>query len=226
VNVEMPAHWRVCQRLPMPRPTVCVPQRADTPRRTCQTFGLCQAVARVKPWRRATRLVAHEAMRLRRSQRQSPGLHTDSCQTHPLSRHARATRSMAIRYAASRSETCSRSALASSISCLRNVFNEPFTTSPPIARVKMNMPPKISAELRVCVRGDEALPTPLRAALSIAQISESAEFRSERQDGRCRCREASARIEPAARDAGRCDSRLRHRPDEGRRRTRDSRKVT
>jgi hypothetical protein len=149
----------------------------------------------------------------------------DSWQTHPLSRHVRSTRSIAIRYAASRRETCSRSALREFFSCLPNVFNAPFTAFPPIARVK-NVPPHIAAELRVCIRGDEALPTPLLAALLIGEISESADFRSGRQDGRCRCREALARVDPAARDSGRCDSRLRHRPDEGRRRTRDSRKVT
>ena len=49
---------------------------------------------------------------------------------------------------------------------------------------------------------------------------------SGRRGGRCRCREASARIRPTGKDVDRCDSRLRHRPDEGWCRTRGLRKAT
>ena len=110
VSAKMPDHWRAFQRSPMPRPTASVPRRVDSPHRTHDPFRLREDGARAPPWRHARRSAGHKVTRLLRSQRQSPELRTDSCQTHPLSRHARATRSMAIRYAASRSETCSRSA--------------------------------------------------------------------------------------------------------------------
>jgi hypothetical protein len=86
-------------------PTESLLQSAGTPRRRPQSFVPSEADARVPPSRRARQSGACTAPPPPSWRRQNPGLHTDSCQTHPLVRHARATRSIAIRCAASRSDT-------------------------------------------------------------------------------------------------------------------------
>ena len=170
VTAEMPGHWRAFQRSPTPRPTGSVPRRVDSPHRTHQPFGLREDGARAPPWRHARRLAAHKVTRLLRSQRQNPKSRTDSCQPHPLSRHARATRSLAIRYTvclcARRSGVC-----PNPVSGLSNSLNEPFT-----AVLRLRFEDEHAPSLLTSRRtSDEALPAPLRASLSIAQICESAD---------------------------------------------------
>jgi hypothetical protein len=73
------------------------------------------------------------------------------------------------------------------------------------------------------------VPPDIRALSPAASGQSSAvdrSLRGDRRDGRCRCREASARTALTTPKDSRCGSRLRHRRDEGRRQTRKLRKAT
>ena len=83
VSGEMSAHQRVLQMSPTLPPTTCVPRRAGTLRRTCQTFDLFGGGARARPSHRATLQGAQTAMWPQTSQSPSQAIRTDSCQ-HPL----------------------------------------------------------------------------------------------------------------------------------------------
>jgi len=94
-------------RSPPPRPTARGPLHEGTRRHTRRRSPRRGAPVRGRPSRRARWPGEPRVKPLQMYRSRFRALRTDSCQTHPLSRHARATRSIAIRYAASRSDTCS-----------------------------------------------------------------------------------------------------------------------
>ena len=193
-EAEMSGHWRALQRSPMPRPTASVPRRVDSPHRTQPVSGSREDGARGPPWSHAKRLAAHKAMRLLRCQRPSPRLHTDSCQT-PSSLAAgscNASDSDRVRRVPKRglfsicavvhvAETarlprveCASNAVELRLRqtrrlcefCFPPLSQQTIHGRPPIALLKMKMPLK-PPELRSCpCTTDEALPAPLRAALT------------------------------------------------------------
>ena len=206
-----PVRWRANRALPTPLPTVCALRREGTHRRSGQSSGPLEGGARARPSRRATSSDAHGARRPLPSRCRNLRLHTDSCQTHPLWRHACATRSTAIKYAAARSETCSLSARLIHESSLTSTSRDPSSNS--------------TALITACIRPNVCVAQ--RAAVDAISIGPmNADATSGRRGGRCRCREGSARSRPTFQEVDRCDSRLRHRPDKGGRPTSGSSRAT
>lgn len=83
--------WRAGPAGLTPRPTTYALRREGTHRRKRQSSGPIGCAARAQPLRRATPSTAHGAMPLQPSPCPGQRLHTDSSQTLPPSRHARAT---------------------------------------------------------------------------------------------------------------------------------------
>ena len=209
--------WHGGPALPTPRSTAHVLRREGTHRRKCQLSALSAGAARAQPSCRARPSDARGAMLPRHSQCPSPRLHTDSCQTPPLSRHAHATSKIAP--------------VPRAVDCARSDPRLPTPSpsySPSVTRYPhkrhFSSPPQ-RLVVSVCFPTDCLRRAGATAAFDVMTGPRDPDPTSGRRGGRCRCREASARIGPTGKDVDRCDSRLRHRPDEGWCRTRALRKA-
>ena len=196
VTAETSARRLEGQASPTPRSTAFVPRHEDIRRRTRRRLGPSEAGARAQPSRRATPSGARRAKPPPLSQRSSPELRTDSCQPYPFSWHT------------------------------RHAFNERFTAWCSHS-LEMSLAPAPASRSQVaCARAPRAFGHSRKLPRGSDQCDWMPSLRNDRQEGRCRCREASARTALTATKDGRCDSRLRHRREEGRRLTKGLRKAT
>lgn len=138
----------------------------------------------------------------------SQALRTDSCQTHPLSRHACATRSIVTRYAPSRSDACSASARACTSARLAVIRATADVTIPPSSRL---MSARCTDGQRCAERVAAAAWIPIRAEIRCGRAALSRNGRA----GQCRSGKATARTAMNANAGSHRDSHLRHARDEG-----------